>query len=256
VEPERSCWNVDVATRAVTPVPVTAPQAAPLPAKAEARADGTLRLCGPGGSPCKSIANPTLRGNPEWLAVSDDLSTVAFPDGDALRIFDVARAKVRATIHGWPDSPMGHGGFPYPPTFASPERLLVWDTWTPVSEQGRIFDMSGKQLAIVGKDFLAMEADKRSWRIHATEWAIQSEANEILIVDVMHPEVTTTYELSALLALPRPDNDHKALAVLAVAGTAQRLVIVTGENPVTIGIIDRATNKLEKLEPPRCPMAR
>jgi hypothetical protein len=30
------------------------------------------------------------------------------------------------------------------------------------------------------------------------------------------------------------------------------MIIVTGENPVTIGVLDRATKKLVKLDPPRC----
>jgi hypothetical protein len=59
-----------------------------------------------------------------------------------------------------------------------------------------------------------------------------------------------------LLALPRPKNDHPIIEVQAVAGTAHRLIIVTDENPVTIGVLDRDTNTLEKLEPPRCPPRR
>ncbi len=54
---------------------------------------------------------------------------------------------------------------------------------------------------------------------------------------------------------PRPpeDSDTGILDVLAVAGPAMRLIIVTGENPVTIGVLDRATRKLVKIEPPGCP---
>lgn len=76
-----------------------------------------------------------------------------------------------------------------------------------------------------------------------------------MTVDVHDPRVTSTYDLSDLLAQPRPpeDSDVGILDVLAVAGTAKRLIIVTGENPVTIGVLDRATRKLVKIEPPRCP---
>jgi hypothetical protein len=125
-----------------------------------------------------------------------------------------------------------------------------------VSEQGRIFDMSGKQLALVGgKGFSALGPDLDSWLVQGTEWAIKGEGNTLVTVDVRHPRVTSTYDLSDLLAQPRPpkDSDFGILDVLAVAGTAKRLIIVTGENPVTIGVLDRATRKLVKIEPPRCP---
>jgi hypothetical protein len=252
MEPDRSCWRIDVATKEIAPRPVTASIPAAPVAKAEARADGTIKVCGPGGSPCTSFALAGLPQHPQWVAVSDDLSTVAIPDDATLHVYDVATAKLRATIHGWPDSPMFGDSFNYAPTFAAPDRMIVWYAWTPVSEQGRIFDMSGKQLAIVGKDFWSLDPDKNSWRVHGTEWAILSEANEIVTVDVKHPSVTSRYDLSALFALPRPENDHRLLNVLAVAGSAQHLIIVTGENPVTIGVLDRNTNALEKLEPPRC----
>ena len=252
MEPDRSCWHINVATKDIAPQPVTATLPAPPVAKAEARADGTIKVCGPGGSRCTSFGIPGLPPHPDWVAVSDDLSTVAIANSATLRVYDVATAKLRATINGWPDSPMLGDAFNYPPTFAAPDRMIVWYAWTPVSGQGRIFDMSGKQLAIVGKDFWSIDPDKNSWRVHGTEWAILSEANEILTVDVKHPSVTSKYELSALFTLPRPKDDHRFLEVLALAGTTQRLIIVTGENPVTIGVLDRNTNALEKLEPPRC----
>ena len=252
VGPDRSCWHVDVAMKEVAPRPVTASVHAPPVATAEARTNGTVKVCGPGGSPCTSFVPASLPQHPQWVAVSNDLSTVAIPDSATLRIYDVATSKVRATIQGWPDSPMSGDAFNYPPTFATPDRMIVWYAWTPVSEQGRIFDMSGKQLAIVGKDFWSLDPDKNSWRVHGTEWAIVGEANEILTVDVKNPNVTSRYDLSALFALPRPNDDHRMLDVLAVAGSAQRLIIVTGENPVTIGVLDRNTNTLEKLEPLRC----
>jgi hypothetical protein len=255
VEAERSCWHVDVATKDVAPRPVTSPSPARPVANAEARADGTIKVCGAGGSPCTSFAPPGPTQHPEWVTVSDDLSTVAIPDGATLRVYDVASAKLRATIHGWPDSPMPGDRFLYGPTFVTPDRMIVWYAWTPVSEQGRIFDMSGQQLAVVGKDFSSMDPDKNSWRIHGTEWAISGE-DAIVTVDVKHPSVTSTYELSALFALPRPKNDHRLLGVLALAGTAHLLIVVTDENPVTIGVLDRHTNTLEKLEPPRCPPRR
>lgn len=97
--------------------------------------------------------------------------------------------------------------------------------------------------------------DLDSWLVHGTEWAIKSEGNTLVTVDVHDPRVTSTYDLSELLAQPRPpqDSDTGILDVLAVAGTAKRLIIVTGENPVTLGVVDRATRKLVKIEPPRCP---
>ena len=122
---------------------------------------------------------------------------------------------------------------------------------------GIIFDMSGKQLAIVGgKHFAALGPDLDSWLVQGTEWAIKGEGNTLVTVDVHDPRVTSTYDLSDLLAQPRPpkDSDTGILDVLAVAGTAKRLIIVTGENPVTIGVLDRATSKLAKIEPPRCPL--
>jgi hypothetical protein len=186
---------------------------------------------------------------------SDDLATIAIPDGDVLRIYDVARARLRTTIKGWPDSPMPDNRFLYAPTFASRDRMIVWYSWTPVSEQGRIVDMSGKQLAIVGgKHFAVLGPDLDSWLVQGTEWAIKGEGNTLVTVDVRDPRVTSTYDLSDLLAQPRPpkDSDTGILDVLAVAGTAKRLIIVTGENPVTIGVLDRATGKLAKIEPPRC----
>ena len=251
--PERSCWRVDAATRELESLAVTPPRAE-RPAKAVVRPNGTIELCGPGGSPCTLVANPDRTKTSAW--VSDDLSTLAIPDSATLRVYDVASGKLRATIPGWPDSPMAGDAFNYPPTFATPDRMIVWYAWTPVSEQGRIFDMAGKQLAIVGNDFWAMDPDTNAWRIHGSEWAIMGEATSMLTVDVEHPSETREYELSPLFALPRPDDDHQLLNLLAVAGTAKRLIIVTGENPVTIGVIDRATNTLEKLEPPRCPPAK
>jgi hypothetical protein len=195
------------------------------------------------------------RDEPEWVGVSDDLATIAIPDGDVLRHLRFARARVRTTIKGWPDSPMSDNCFLYAPIFASLDRMIVWYSWTPVSEQGRIFDMSGKQLAIIGgKGFSALGPDLDSWLVQGTEWAIKGEGNTLVTVDVQHPRVTSTYDLSDLLAQPRPpkDSDTGILDVLAVAGTAKRLVIVTGENPVTIGVLDRVTRKLVKIEPPRC----
>jgi hypothetical protein len=255
VEPERSCWRVDVATKAFTPLPVTAPREGPPPARVDVHDNGTVRLCGPRGSPCKVIANPHLTKESEWLGVSDDLATVAITDSATLYLYDVAGTRVRATIPGWPDSPMHGDAFHYAPTFATRDRMIVWYAWSPVSEQGRIFDMAGKQLAIVGTDFMSLDPDKSSWRVHGAEWAIKGEGNDLLTVDVNDPRVTSTYALAPLLALPRPprDSDVGIVDVLAVAGTAKRLIVVTGENPVTIGVLDRTTTKLEKLDPPRCP---
>lgn len=261
--PARTCWRIDVAKKLSVAQAVTSdapgddtPRFAQRPhAKATPRAGGTISLCGPGGAPCKSFANPGPTQQPEWVGVSDDLSTIAIPDGAVLRIYDVAGARVRATIKGWPDSPMPGNRFAYSPIFATPDRMIVWYSWSPVSEQGRIFDMSGKQLAIIGKDFAAIEPNRNSWLVHGTEWAIKGEANTLVTVDVRDPKLTSTYDLSELLVQPRPpeDSDTGILDVLAVAGTAKRLIIVTGENPVTIGVVDRATKKLVKLDPPRCP---
>ena len=91
--------------------------------------------------------------------------------------------------------------------------------------------------------------------MQGTEWATKGEGNTLVTVDVRDPKVTSTYDLSELLVQPRPpqDSDTGILDVLAVAGTAKRLIIVTGENPVTIGVLDRATKKLVKIDPPRCP---
>ncbi len=261
--PARTCWRIDVAKNVFVAQPVTSdapgndtPRFVQRPhAKATPRADGMISLCAPGGSPCRSFANPSPTRQPEWVGVSDDLATIAIPDGDVLRIYDVARARIRTTIKGWPDSPMPDNRFLYSPIFASPDRLIVWYSWTPVSEQGRIFDMSGKQLAIVGgRGFDALGPDLNSWLVQGTEWAIKGEGNTLVTVDVHDPKVTSTYDLSDLLAQPRPpeDSDTGILDVLAVAGTAKRLIIVTGENPVTIGVLDRATGKLVKIEPPRC----
>jgi hypothetical protein len=256
--PARSCWRADVALNVLAPQPVTAephedaPRYGRGPAKAEARPDGTIKLCAPGGAPCTSFANPGPTQDPQWIGVSDDLSTVAIPDGETLRIYDVAGAKVRATIKGWPDSPMPHNAFAYTPTFATRDRMIVWYSWSPVSEQGRIFDMSGKQLAIVGKDFMSIDPDKSSWHVHGTEWAIKGEDHTILTVDVNKPQATARYDVSTLLRQPRTDADHDYLGVLAVAGTEKRLIVVTAEEPFTIGVVDRATKQVKKLEPPRC----
>lgn len=263
--PARTCWRVDVATQVFVALPVTSdapghdtPDFLQRPhAKATPRDDGTISLCAPGGSPCKSFANPHPTEEPELVGVSDDLATIAIPDGGVLRVYDVARARLRTTIKSWRDSPMSDNRFRYAPIFASPDRMIVWFSWTPVSDQGRIFDMSGKQLAIVGgRDFFVLGPDMNSWLVEGTEWAFKGEDNTLLTVDVQHPRVTSTYDLTDLLAQPRPpkDSDFGALYVLAVAGTAKRLIIVTAENPVTIGVLDRATKKLVKLEPPRCPL--
>ena len=260
--PERSCWSIDVVKKSFVPQAVTdaPPRDAPRfvqrsHAKATPRADGTISLCAPAGSPCKSFANPSPTQQ-EWAGVSDDLSTVAIPDGDKLRIYDVATARLRATINRWPDSPMP-GGFTYSPIFATPDRMIVWNSWTPVSEQGRVFDMSGKQLAIIGGEnrFSVLEPNVNTWFVQGTEWVTSGDVNTLVTVDVRDPKITSTYSIHDLLAQPRPpkDDDTHILDVLAVAGTAKRLIIVTGENPFTIGIVDRATKKLDKIELPICP---
>lgn len=262
--PARTCWRIDVAKNLSVPQPVTSdapdrdtPRFVQRPhAKATPRDDGTISLCAPSGSPCRSFTNPSPTQEPEWAAVSDDLATIAIPDGTELRIYDVVSARVRLTIQAWPDSPMLGNGFRSPPIFASPDRMIVWYSWSPVSDQGRIFDMSGRQLAIVGgNDFSALGPDLDAWIIQGTEWAFKGLGNELVTVDAHDPRATSTYDLSDLLAQPRPpkDSDFGSLDVLAVAGTAKRLIIVTGENPVTIGVLDRATGKLVKIEPPRCP---
>lgn len=259
--PARTCWRLDAATHQITPTATSSPpddRAPSFPrsrATAEVHDDGTISLCAPGGQPCKPFANPGPPHRPEWVGVSDDLASVAIPDGEVLRIYDRAKAKLRATIKGWPDSPMAGNGFHDPPIFAG-DHMIVWYSWSPVSEQGRIFDLAGKQLAIVGgKDFSVIDPDNSSWPIQGTEWATKGDLNSLVTVDLHHPEVTSTYDLQPLLAFPRPSpgNDFRTVEPLAVAGTADRLVIVTSENPVTIGVLDRRTRKLVKLEPPRCP---
>jgi hypothetical protein len=261
LRPVRSCWSIDVASKSFVPQTVTDAPRHDAPrfvqrshATATPRADGTILLCAPAGSPCKSFANPRPTPQLEWAGVSDDLSTVAVPDDEKLRIYDAATARVRATIKRWPDSPMP-GGFSYAPIFASPNRMIVWNSWTPVSEQGRIFDMSGRQLAIIGnKGFSAIEPNLNSWLVQGTEWVTSGDVNTLVTVDVEHPKITSTYDISELLAQPRPprDSDSHVLDVLAVAGNAKRLIIVTGENPFTIGIVDRATKKVVKLQPAIC----
>jgi hypothetical protein len=267
--PRRSCWRVDVSTQVFEQLATTPDVAEHVPrfagephAKTKVRDDGTIELCGPGGSPCKSFRYRREIAFREAVAASDDLSTVTIPDTvvvpdkPRLRVYDVATAKLRATINGWPPPDLDGGQFRSPPIFATRDRMIVWDAWTPVSDQGRIFDMSGKQIAIIGDDFSVIEPETSSWRLAGTEWAFAG-FNMILTIDVEDPNVTSTRDVSALLALPRPpkDLDTRSLDILAIAGTAKRLIIVTGENPVTVGVLDRATNKLVKLEPPRCPSA-
>ena len=254
--PDRSCWHFDVAKQVFSPLADAPTLVGESHAKAKRRPNGSIELCAPAGARCKPLANPSANPHPDWVAVSDDLSVIAIPDASTptLRVFDVATGHVRTTIKGWADSPMPGDVFNYPPTFATPDRMIVWYTWTPVSEQGRIFDLAGHQLAIIGHDFWSIDPDKNSWHLAGTEWAIKGEGNTIATVDVRKPERTTSYDVSALRALPRPppDADTGILEVLAIAGNADRLVIVTGENPVTIGVLDRATKQLVKLEPPRC----
>ena len=84
----------------------------------------------------------------------------------------------------------------------------VRNSWSPVSEQGRIFDMSGKQLAIIGKDFASIDPNRNSWLVRGTEWATKGEANTLVTVDVRDPKLTSTYDLSELLAQPRPPKDR------------------------------------------------
>jgi hypothetical protein len=264
VRPKRSCWRLDVVTRAFEPQTSTPDAADDVPkfarephANAAVRDNDIIELCGPGGSPCKSFRHRGDITRRDAVAVSDDLSTVAVPDYPRLRLYDVATGKLRATINGSPDAPIAGGDFRYPTMFVTPDRVIAWEAWTPVSEQGRIFDMSGKPIAIIGHDFSVLGPDVNSWHLAGTEWAFAGELNTFLTVDVQDPNVMPTHDVSALLAIPRPpkDSDTGILDILAIAGTAKRLIIVTAENPVTIGVLDRATNKLVKLEPPRCPSA-
>lgn len=266
-QPVRTCWRIDTANKVFEAQPVTSdapsrdvPLFVPQPhAKATLRADGTVSLCGPGGTPCKSFAKPIKAPPPEWLAVSDDLSTLAIPDGDVMRIFDVPTGRLRRTFKGWPDSPMsgGLGGFQDPPILATSDRIIVWYTWSPVSDQGRVFDIpSGKQLAVVGgTDFMAIDPHLNAWLVRGTEWAVKGEANTLVTIDARDPSITSTYDLTELLAQPRPpkDGDTGILDVSAVAGTAKGLIVVTDENPVTIGVVDRATKTVTRLDLPRCP---
>jgi hypothetical protein len=256
-QPKRSCWHLDVATKAFSPLADAPKPIAEPHATATLRPDGGITLCPPARSPGKLLANPSANPHPDWIAVDDDLSTVAIPDtsGSTMRLFDVATGRTRTTIKGWADSPMAGDAFNSPPTFATPDRMIVWYAWTPVSEQGRIFEPSGKQLAIIGHDFWSIDPAKSSWHLAGTEWAIKGEGNTIATVDVRDAELTSIYDVSALRALPRPppDSDTGILDVLAIAGGADRLIIVTGENPVTIGVLERPTKQLLKLDPPRCP---
>jgi hypothetical protein len=261
VKPYRSCWHVDAVKRVFEPLPTTdAPEheakfAQPPHATAEVRDDSTIELCAPGGSPCKPFHYGRDIMRHEAVGVSDDLALVAIPDNPKLRVYDVATGKQRFAIHGWTPESMGGGGaFRYAPVFASPNRLIVWDTWTPVSDEGHIFDLHGKQLAVIGKDFSVLGPDEFSWQLAGSEWAFLGEQSTIVTVDVQHPEVTAAYDVAALMAYPRPpkDADTGFSNVLGLAGNATRLVMVTGENPATVGVLDRMTRKLVKLEPPRC----
>jgi hypothetical protein len=52
----------------------------------------------------------------------------------------------------------------------------------------------------------------------------------------------------------RPDGSLELCPPAGSPGSSRSsLIIVTGENPVTIGLLDRVTKKLVKLDPPRCP---
>ena len=123
--------------------------------------------------------------------------------GGAVMVLWDAKDKRVVSFDGRETAPQAARGdrFLYSPIFASPDRMIVWYSWSPVSEQGRIFDMSGKQLAIVGgKHFAALGPDLDSWLVQGTEWAIKGEGNTLVTVDVHDPRVTSTYDLSDLLA--------------------------------------------------------
>ncbi|MFT3697770.1 MAG: hypothetical protein QM831_31815 [Kofleriaceae bacterium] len=251
-EPARSCWRIDVDTKSYIPVPVVKPRP-DRKATAKETPDGRVKLCAKSGA-CKSIANPYAVQDAEVLGVSDDLSTLAIGDGTTLRLFDTATGHARTTVPGWTDSPMYGDRFLEPPTFATKDRMIVWYSWTPVSEQGRIFDMTGKQIAIVGKDFDSIGPSDNAWHMHGGVWAIKGEGNDLLTVDVNDPTQTSVVDLSPLLALPRPppDDDVKILDVVAVGEFGHKVIVVSAENPTTIGVFNRATNRLETLDPPRC----
>jgi hypothetical protein len=255
VRPNRSCWHVDVGKQVFSPL-ADGPKPVESHATGTLRPDGGLELCPPAGARCKSIANPSANPHPDWVAVSDDLALIALPDasGPTMRVFDVATGRTHTMIKGWADSPMSGDAFNDPPTFATPDRMIVWFSWTPESDQGRIYDLAGKQLAIIGHEFTSIDPGKNSWHLAGTEWVIKGEANTIATVDVRDLKRTSIYDITALRALPRPpaDADTGILDVLAIAGGNDRMIIVTGENPVTIGVLDRATKKLVKLDPPRC----
>ena len=102
------------------------------------------------------------------------------------------------------------GGFSYSPIFASPDRMIVWNSWTPVSEQGRIFDMSGKQLAIIGANrFSVLEPNLNTWLVQGTEWVTSGEVNTLVTVDV--PASPLDGSETALIAeLAECDAYHRA----------------------------------------------
>jgi hypothetical protein len=252
----RSCWRVDVAARSATPTAVT-PESDPATdmflheprAKATVHDDGSIELCPASGTPCRPFANPGPPRQPEWVAVSPDLATVAIPDDQVLRIYDVARGTRTGTIKAWPSSMQA--GFRTEAIFVAPDRLMAFVADGPVSDGARVFDRAGKELADIGpQDFTT---NVPIWHVAGTEWALADlDGYRIVVVDVAHPTNQLVYQLDQ--SLRDPKDDHDMISIVGVGGTRGRLVVVTGDNPPLIGVLDRKTGKLETIiHLPVCP---
>lgn len=255
----RTCWAGDVAKQqfvaeAVTPPPKddAAPPKEPFPtATVEGGVGGSIGLCPPAmkeGESCKTFAIPSPPAGEAHMNVSDDLATVTVGSGHDLRVFDAATGKLRGTIKAWKTAMEGN---PWPDTvqFAG-DHMMVWYSASPISSSAKIFDLDGKQLADVGpKDFTVTMPNVR---VSPTEWvSMQVDGNNLVVVDLAKA-TQTTYDVKPLEGpAPNRPNPELPIALYAASKVGDKVVVVSGENPPSVGVLD-AGGKLAHFAPPAC----
>ncbi len=239
----RSCWHVDIATKHVEGRSVTAKHDDPMPAQTDMLgSNGTLTLC-TAAKKCSTVTPAIKVGSTDQLGTNADATILArLPELGSLELYDTATWKRLAKITPW-KTPMGAAISAW--TFAGPN-IIVWENFTPVSSKPRIFTLAGKLVAEVGdRDFGVNVED--SWAAEGTTRLFkQLDGTKLLAVDVASGKLLKTYDL-APLALATNDT---LVMPSGEASSADTIVYLATAG--VVGIIDRASGKVDVVSPPVC----
>jgi hypothetical protein len=153
---------------------------------------------------------------------------------------------MRAMIIGWKNKMSdGHPGTIDDLTFTG-NRVIVWVHATPVSSEGRVFDLDGRQLGVLGPPRFAVLVESGGWHVGGSSWAFKGEVATLVTYD-SHDGKQATYDLK-----PLTTGDNWAPELLALAGTRDRIVVVMSGFPPVVGVIDRRSGRVERIAPPSC----